>query len=175
MLKFINPANIVAQAELAAGSTVADFGCGGGYFSLPTAQMVGPDGTVYAVDIMPDRLAATLSAARHARLKNITALRVDLEKPLTKIPESSCDMVIVSNILHQIGSRDALLGNMYMVLKTGAKVLAVEWKKEYTPLGPSQASRIGRDELVKIFTDKGFRFSQDLEADGSHYALLFIK
>ena len=175
MTKFINPANIVAQVGLQPGSVVADFGCGAGYFSVPAAQMIGPDGTVYAVDVMPDRLAVTQSTARQAGIKNITVVQADLEKPLERIPKSSCDAIIVSNILHQIGSRDGLLGNMYMVLKTAGKVLAVEWKKEYTPLGPSQSIRIGRDELVGIFVQKGFRLEHDLDADGYHYALLFVK
>ena len=33
------------------GKTVADLGCGPGFFTLPLAELVGPTGQVYAVDV----------------------------------------------------------------------------------------------------------------------------
>lgn len=175
MAKFINPDSIVGQMDLAGGETIADFGCGGGYFTIPAARAVGADGSVYAVDVMPDKLAVTQSTARHGGFKNVTVVQADLEKLLTGVPEASCDAVIICNILHQISSREALMRNAYRVLKTGGVVLAVEWKKELTPIGPSQDTRLHKDDVVKLFEASSFRHKKDIEADSYHYAVLFVK
>lgn len=175
MVKFVNPEDIVAQAEIKKGQVVADFGCGAGFFSLAAARFAGENGTVYAVDIMPDRLAVTQASAQHKGISNVSVVESDLEKPLDKVEPVSCDLVVMSNILHQVSSKEALLRNAYQVLKTGGKVLVVEWKRGYSAFGPDQTSRVTREELVVLMQKMGFRLYKDLEADGYHYAVLFTK
>src|SRR5690554_1427627 len=36
------------------GQTVCDMGCGNGFYTLPLAKLVGPEGKVLAVDIQPE-------------------------------------------------------------------------------------------------------------------------
>ncbi len=175
MPKFISPEEVVAQAELGKGEVVADFGCGAGFYSVAAARAVGLDGVVYAVDIMPERLAATQSAAQHAGFKNVRVVLADLELPLRDIDAVSCDMVIASNILHLTDKRDAVLRNAYYCLKTGGRLLVVEWKKGYSVFGPSQRSRVGREELLTSIGASGFKFVEELESDHSHVVLLFRK
>jgi ubiquinone/menaquinone biosynthesis C-methylase UbiE len=175
MPKFIDPASVIAQIGLQNGHTVADFGCGSGFYSLPAAKRVGNSGMVYAVDVQESKLAATQSYATQNGLKNITLVKADLDKPLLDIAEGSCDVVILSSIIHEIGSREALIKNAYRVLKTGGKVLAVEWKKESTPIGPDMAQRVNEGELEQLLTKAGFMKDKELATDGYHYAVLFVK
>ena len=50
------------------GMVVLEPGCAMGYFTLPLARMVGPEGRVIAVDIQPKMLAALERRARRAGL-----------------------------------------------------------------------------------------------------------
>lgn len=175
MSKFINPESIVAQLELKRGQVAADFGCGAGFYAVAAARAVGPEGVVYAIDILPERLAATQSTAQHAGLKNVQVLLADLERPLQDIDAVSCDAVIASNVLHLSEKKDAILRNAYYALKTGGQLLVVEWKKGYSVFGPSQRSRLGTQDLVAAAQQCGFRLDQELESDHSHVALLFVK
>lgn len=174
MTKFANPENIIAQVGMGNGAVVVDFGCGSGFFTLPAAKLSGNDGTVYAVDILQDKLAVTQSSSQHAGFKNVTVVQADLAQPLTEIPEATADYVIMSNIVHQV-DRGALLKNAYRVLKTGGKVLIVDWKKGYTPFGPPQELRVAPEDLEHECTKVGLRKEKNVESDGYHYALLFIK
>lgn len=175
MSKFINPESIVAQLELAKGKAVADFGCGAGFYSVAAARAVGPEGLVYSVDILPERLAATQSTAQHAGLKNVQVLLADLEQPIRDVDAVSCDAVIASNILHLTEKRDMVLRNAFYVLKTGGQLLVVEWKKGYSVFGPSQRTRLKREDIVAGAQQCGFRLDQELESDHSHMALVFVK
>lgn len=175
MTKFVNPGDIIAQLNLKRGHAVADFGCGAGFYTLAAAQFVAEDGVVYAVDVMPDRLAVTQSSAQHAKLKNITLIQADLEQPFLAIEAASCDVVVISNILHQVTAKEVLLRNAYQVLKTGGRVLVVEWKRGFSPFGPAQDVRVGLEDLTQMMLKSGLQFTESLEADGYHYAAVFRK
>src|SRR5271156_5595771 len=104
--KFLNPAEVVAQSGIMQGEVVADLGCGNGFYVLPAAQMIGPSGMVYAVDVQTQKLAATVSIANQFGYKNVRVVQANLGKPILDIPQNSCDLVIVGNILHEIESKE---------------------------------------------------------------------
>jgi ubiquinone/menaquinone biosynthesis C-methylase UbiE len=175
MAKFLNPNLVIAQTGLMQGQTVADLGCGSGFYILPSAQMIGPSGTVYAVDVVESKLAATISITSQFGYKNVKIIQADLTKPLLDIPENSCDLVIISNILHQIIHKEPLIRNVYRILKSPGRVLAVEWKKTATPFGPPLEKRIDQQQMEIILMQAGLRKLKELETDGYHYAVLFEK
>ncbi len=175
MVKFVDPGAVVAHIGLKTGNVVADLGCGAGFFTVAAAKSVGGGGVVYSVDVQDSKLAATQSAAKHYNLNNIITLKADLDKPILDIPEGYCDAVIMASILHQIDSRDNLFKNAYRLLKTGGKVLAVEWKKIQTPFGPDIQSRLAKEDLEKELLSLGFRHDSEVPADSYHYASVFIK
>lgn len=175
MLKFIDPGAVVSHVGLTQGNIVADLGCGAGFFSVAAARMVGNSGIVYALDVQDSKLAATQSAAKHYNLNNVITMKADLDKPFLEIPEGYCDTVIMASILHEIESRENLLKNVYRLLKTGGKILAVEWKKIETPFGPEMSKRLSPEELAAELNALGIRHSLDVPADSYHYASVFIK
>lgn len=173
--KFINPTLVIAQTGLKPGDAVADLGCGNGFYVLPAAQMVGGSGTVFAVDVVESKLEATASLAKQFGHKNVRVVRADLEKPILDLAENSVDLVILGNILHEIGNREPLIKNAYRILKSGGNLLVVEWKKEVSPLGPAVEKRINQNQLEESLGRFGFVKVKDLEVDGYHYANLFTK
>lgn len=174
-MKFIKPQNVVAQMGLKTGQTVADFGSGSGFFTIGAAQMVGNTGKVLAVDIQQSKLTATYSAASQQGYKNIQIVQADLDKPLTDIPDNSCDAVIMASVLHEVGNRDMLLKNAYKVLKTGGLLLAVEWKDEHTIFGPALEKRISEEQLEQDLAKLGLHKVKSIPADMYHYAMVFQK
>jgi ubiquinone/menaquinone biosynthesis C-methylase UbiE len=175
MSRFLNPSSVIAQTGISQGQVVADLGCGNGFYSLPAAQMTGSSGSVIAVDVVENKLEATISIAKQFGLKNIEILKADLEKPLLAIAENSCDLVILGNILHQINEKEMLIKNAYRILKTGGRLLAIEWKRTATPFGPEINRRIEQQTLEIIMMQMGFKKIREIESDNYHYAMLFEK
>jgi len=175
MSKFLNPNEIVAQTGLMQGQTVADLGCGSGFYILPAAQMVGGGGLVYAVDVVESKLAATVSISSQFGLKNVKIVQADLAKPLLGIPANSCDLVIGGNIFHEISPVEALIKNIYKILKSPGRLAVVEWKKTAVPFGPPLDKRMDQQKLEVLLMQSGFRKLKDLDADNYHYAVLFEK
>ncbi len=175
MSKFLNPSEVIAQTGLMQGQVVADLGCGNGFYVLPAAQMIGPTGTVYAVDVQENKLAATVSIANQFGYKNVRVLQADLAKPLLDLPPNSCDLVIISNILHEINATEALIKNIYRLLRSPGRVVVIEWKRTATPFGPPLDKRLDQEKLEILLMQAGLRKDKDLHADGYHYAVLFEK
>lgn len=173
--RFLDPKQILAYANIEPGSTVADFGCGNGFYPVAVGSIVGENGTVYAVDLKNESLEATVSAAKQEGLKNIYTIRHDLEKPGLDIEENSCDAVVLAGIMHLSKLQKNVLRETYRVLKTGGKAIVIEWKKEHLPFGPNINSRISESQMSEMLANSGFRFEREIPADAFHYALIFVK
>lgn len=175
MSKFLNPSEVVAQMGLMQGQTVADLGCGNGFYVLPLAQLVGGGGTVHALDVQEAKLAATVSIAGQFGYRNVRVHQVDLSKPVLDIPANSCDSVVIGNILHEINDKQQLLKNAYRLLKSPGTILIVEWKRTAAPIGPPVDKRIEQQQVETWIMNLGLRKIKELTADAYHYAVLFEK
>ena len=99
---FLDPKEIIKQINVPEGSTVADFGCGSGFFSLAFAEAIGEEGKVYSLDILPSALESVESKAKLQGLTNIIPQRVNLEKEGgSKLSPESVDWVIMKDMLFQ--------------------------------------------------------------------------
>lgn len=156
--------------------TVADLGCGNGFFTLPAANIAGESGKVWAVDVLEEALSKVMSLVRINRYKNVRTLRYDLESGAASSIESlSCDFAVIGKVLPQLQQPQNFIREAYRMLKTGASVLLIEWKKQQTPIGPPFDARIAEEEARALFTKQGFKLAKELPADSYHYALLLQK
>ena len=103
-------------AGLEKGQVVLEYGCGIGSYTIPAAQIVGDEGTVYALDIHP--LAIT-TVKRRAAKENLTNIKTILSDRDTGLPDESVDVVLLYDTLHLVGDQQALLEELHRVLKPG--------------------------------------------------------
>lgn len=175
-VKFADPQSIVDQLEINPGMTVADFGCGAGFFSLPIAKKVGEEGRVYALDVIPAKLESVESQAKTLNLTNIIAQRVNLEAPEgSKLGTESVDWVIMKDILFQNKGKDKILEEAKRILKKGGQALIIEWNKEDTNIGPEKELRIFKETLVDLAIKNGWTIDKEIEAGNFHYGLILKK
>ena len=173
--RFLDPEQILVHAGIGRGETVADFGCGNGFYPVAAAKIVGNEGQVYAVDVRNESLEATQSAAKHEGCKNVVTVHHDMELPGVPIPPNSCDAVILSGILHLAALQKNVMRECYRALKVGGKLIVIEWKKESLPFGPSISHRMAPHEVTDLCAQSGFAYLHDMPADHFHYGLVFKK
>ena len=96
------------------GSTVLDFGCGPGQYSIAAALVVGNSGSVQALDLHPTALDMVESKATSLNLPNIETIYSELH---TGLEDESVDNVIMFDVLR--GRRDikSLMSELHRVLK----------------------------------------------------------
>ena len=173
---FLDPEKLLFKAGVAAGLTVADLGAGSGFFAQASARLVGNNGKVWVVDVRDSSLDHVSSEARVRGIKNIQTVKADLEEDeLERIETGTVDVVVLANLLHQIKNRRNLFKTVYRILKTGGKLVIVDWNEKPSPIGPAAAERVGEQEAKKIASDFSLKFAGTLECDSFHYGLMFIK
>jgi ubiquinone/menaquinone biosynthesis C-methylase UbiE len=173
---FADPAVIVGQLTVELGSKVADFGCGAGFFSFEFAKRVGPEGSVYALDVLPSALEAVASRAKILNLTNVTPKRVNLENERgSGLSPESVDWVMLKDMLFQNKDKQTILGEVARVLKPGGHAVIMEWDPGETMVGPEAGMRISPEELRTLITAAHLQVEKDLNVGGFHYAFLIQK
>ena len=106
------------------GQTVVDLGCGMGYFSIPLARMVGPQGKVICVDVQQQMLdGLRRRAARAGVLSQITLHRCE---PTQLGLAEPADFVLAFWMLHEVPDQTAFLAEIAAHLKPKGRLLIVE-------------------------------------------------
>lgn len=173
----MNPETVLFQAGLKSGQTIADLGAGSGHYAMAAAGIVGENGSVLVVDVKDSALDHIAADARMQKIKTLRTVLYDLDQEnLTdRIPAGHTDMVLLANILHEVGHRKNLLSHAYKLLKTGGRMLIVDWNQSPGPIGPPVAVRISEAETKKMCEAASFRFVKNIETDNYHFGLLFEK
>ncbi len=108
--------------------TVADVGAGTGYYSRRIADVVGPTGKVYAVDVQPEMVAMLQTVAKQRGYGHITPL---LGAPNdVKLPAASVDVAIMVDVYHELEFPYEVLASIVRAVKPGGRVVFVEYRAE---------------------------------------------
>jgi ubiquinone/menaquinone biosynthesis C-methylase UbiE len=123
---FETPARLL-KGYVTHGMTVLDIGCGGGYYSLGMAQLVGPKGRVIAVDTDTEAIATLRRKAEEAGLSEQIETRVCSEQDLG-IPDLSgqVDFALAVYVVHHARDASSLMSDVHRALRQGGKLLVVE-------------------------------------------------
>ena len=172
--EFADPTKNVLQMGLSDGMKVGDLGAGSGHYTLAAAGIVGPAGTVYAVDIQEDVLKHIRDAAAEKKFKNIETVWGDFERPGgTKLRDHVLDAVILSNTLFQVGDKATAVAEIKRILKGSGKLLVADWAGSYGGLGPTEREIIPEHDAEELFITSGFHKVKSYRAGPHHYSILF--
>lgn len=174
MSSILNPAGLIEKLDLRPAMTVADFGCGSGYFVVEIAKAVGDKGRVYAVDVLPTALESVRSLAKMRGLMNIETRWANLEKTST-LDKDSCDFIFLSNILFQVENKywAGIFEEINRVLKPTGQALIIDWKSD-SHLGPPKNQRVP-GEKIKDLAARHLKFIKNIDVGDDHWGLLFRK
>lgn len=170
----LRPQDILAHGGfLARGASVADFGCGHGYFTMPMASAVSQKGQVFAIDVRPQALSFVASRAKRLGFLQIRTILGDLERERgSTLPDQSCDMVVVADLLYQTRDPKQVLSEAKRILKAGGRALVIDWQAEGAVYGPPQTQRIGKDRVEEIARELGFLVHGTFSFGKYHWGLV---
>jgi len=173
---FINPADILREAEIREGMKVAHFGSGPGFYVIPAAEFVGPSGRVVAIDIREQAVNEVQTRARMKGLDNVDVFRSDLvTENGSQLPNAWADLLILANILHQSDPVKVMKEAARVVKPESGRVLAVEWELVNIPLGPPVEQRVEPNAVLAAAKANGLVLLRRWKPSSYHYAFLLAR
>ncbi len=165
---YLNPQSILSAFALRPGMHVADVGSGTGFFAIPAAELVGPKGRVYAVDLSVEMLEDLQTKLRKAPSRNVEALRSTEDR--IPLPDASVEFVFMACVLHELDGPGTLL-EARRILRPKGRLGIVDWKKEEMEFGPPKAHRLDEEEARRVLEDAGFTATRTFPAGVYHYGI----
>jgi len=165
------PQDVLALLDLHPGQIVADIGCGPGFFTLPIARRVQPDGRVIAVDIVPELLALLRQRVAAADIAHVDS-RLSEESHFP-VDSESCDRLLAAFLLHELADPAAFMREVRRVLRPGARGLAVDWGPQESPVGPSLDVRVPPGRAADWLRAAGLTPDPAVDLGPYSYAVVF--
>ena len=165
------PDQIMDALLIGEGSTVADIGAGGGWFTVRLARTVGPNGRVYAEDIQTEMIQAIERRVRREGLQNV--VKIVLGTPTDpKIPEP-LDAVLIVDAYHEMEQPVALLRNLAKSLKPKGMIGIVNYKKDGGGPGPPMEERVDPEQVIRDARAAGLELRKRENFLRYQYLLMF--
>jgi ubiquinone/menaquinone biosynthesis C-methylase UbiE len=141
-----NPAKILSP-WIRDGMTVADFGCGPGFFTRAAAGLVGSNGKVIAVDIQEGMLAILRERIAGTPIEHrIRPHRCD---PDHLGISAQLDLVYSFYVMHEVPDRERVIRELCDLIKPGGTIFLMDFVVTM--------SRPAFEELERLVVQAGFR------------------
>jgi 2-polyprenyl-3-methyl-5-hydroxy-6-metoxy-1,4-benzoquinol methylase len=165
------PDEVVAALGLQGVETLFDLGAGSGYFSFRFAKAL-PSGKVIAADTEAEMIRHVHHRAMSEGVGNVEAKLIQPTDPGVSV---AADVVFVCDVLHHVADRPAWLAKLHSEMKSGARLVLIEFKEGNLPEGPPEGAKIPRAQLVELVAKAGFALDSEREDLLPYQVFLVLK
>ncbi len=172
---YANRKEIVGAIKLKPGDRIADIGAGTGLFIAPFANVVGPQGKVFAVDISPKLIDHMNKRIADEGLTNVN-VKLSKEKS-AELASASVDVVFVCDTYHHFEHYKAMLSSIFGALRPGGQLIVIEFERlpEVSREWVLGHVRAGKETFTSEIIGAGFRLVEEVKITGfkENYFLRF--
>lgn len=143
----------ILSPHIKKGMTIMDYGCAMGYFSLPLAKMTGNSGSVYCVDIQQKMLDTLQKRANKAGVGQIVKPILAGNNNYVEL-EGKVDFTMLFAVVHEIPNKEKLFKDLYLVMKSGGKLLFAEPKGHVRPDEFDKSIQLAQSAGFKVMEEK---------------------
>lgn len=121
---FITRSRLREALEPRSGERLLEVGPGTGYYTLPVAEWLGPQGVLEILDLQPEMLDHAMRAAHERNLDNVVAAQGDA----TSLPfdDDRFDGAFLVATLGEVPDQDAALRELARVIKPSGRLVVGE-------------------------------------------------
>jgi ubiquinone/menaquinone biosynthesis C-methylase UbiE len=170
--KWLPRATVLEELRLRSGMRVADIGAGTGYFAIPVARAIAPEGRVFAVDVQPQMLALL----RERLEPGAAVVLVEGSAGGTTLAERSVELALYVNVWHEIDDREAALTEASRILEPGGRIVLVDWRADVAqPPGPPLHHRLAASDAEAGLRERGWKVERTATVGAFSYLLVAVR
>jgi len=165
------PDAMLAALQLKGGEVVADFGAGSGYFTFKLAQLVGPKGTVVAVDIEPKMLAFIRQRAAKEGLPNVGLIQSTVKEP--RLPSNRFDLVLLVDVYHELEFPYETMRGLRDALRSSGRIALVEYREEDPTVPIKELHKMTEAQIIREMDAVGLKHLDTVDTLPLQHLVLF--
>jgi ubiquinone/menaquinone biosynthesis C-methylase UbiE len=150
------PEYVLDTLAIREGQTVADVGCGSGYFTTRLAARVGPSGRVIATDLQPEMLALLAKKIDAGRLVNVVPKLATPDD--AALPRGEVDLILLVDVYHELPKPPVTLAQIKRALVPKGRLALVEYRAEDPKVTIKPEHKTTLAQLKTELAANGFTF-----------------
>lgn len=154
------------------GSTVCDVGCGNGFYTLPLAEMVGPEGRVIGVDIQPEMLEMLEARAAEAGAANVETVQGSIIDP--RLEPGSIDLALLIDVYHEFSHPVQMLARLRESLAPDGRMVVLEFRAEDPEVPIKELHKMSKAQVLKEMSANGFRLEKEFDGLPWQHMMTFV-
>ena len=152
---------------------MADIGVGTGYFARRIARVIGPEGTVYGVDIQPEMLELLEKSLGKIGINNVKGVLGTIKNP--NLPTNSIDLALMVDVYHEFSHPHEMLQNICHALKPGGRIAFVEYRMEDPNVPIKLLHKMSQLQVMKEATPHPLEWVKTISALPRQHIVVFKK
>jgi len=165
------------ELDLQNGIAFLDVACGRGAYCLAASQIVGENGSIFAVDLWEEGIELLRAAAEEKGIGNINAFVSNAGEHIP-VADHSIDVCLMATVLHDFVEdqiEKEVLHEIVRVVKPDGILAIMEFLKIDGPPGPPRHIRLSPEQVDDMLTPFGFKQEHFADVGPYNYLLLYKK
>lgn len=167
-----NTSVLLENMDFQKDDVVADIGAGSGYHVFKMAPKVS-QGSVYAVDIQDEMLAAMQQKMEGEKIKNIKLVKGSEQG--VNLPESSVDKILMVDVYHEFAFPVEMMASIKSAMKKDGKLFLIEYKGEDASIPIKKVHKMTEGQAVKEMEAAGFKLDENIDNLPWQHCMIFVK
>jgi ubiquinone/menaquinone biosynthesis C-methylase UbiE len=153
---FITRRRLIEALAPRPGETILEVGPGTGYYTLPVAQALAPNGTLHILDLQQEMLDHATRRARDAAIENVRPRQGDARQ--LPYADGAFDAAYLVAVLGEVPDQGAALRELARVLRPGGHLVVGELFGDPHMVTESSLRRRAQDARLRFELRVGPRF-----------------
>ena len=152
---------MLANLGIKEGMKICDMGCGNGFHALKMAEMVGPSGRVYGVDVQPEMLKFLRERFEEKGIENVVPILGSFHNP--RLPKNTFDLILMVDVYHEFSHPELMLKSMRDALKPDGKIVLVEFRLEDPDVPIKLLHKMSKKQVEKEMVANKFKLAKSFD------------